>query len=68
MWKQKRMINIYACTMRIGGSGYCMHVQPAISLSPKDRDTPGAIRQRGAIFQVLKINKTAIERKFKKNM
>ena len=54
--------------MRIGGSGYCMHVQPAISLSPKDRDTPGAIRQRGAIFQVLKINKTAIERKFKKNM
>jgi hypothetical protein len=30
----------------------------------KGRATPDAIRQRGAIFQFLKVNKTANERKF----
>jgi hypothetical protein len=35
----------------------------------KGRDTPDAIRQRGAIFsQFLKINKRANERKFLKDM
>ena len=32
----------------------------------QERDTPDAIRQRGAIFQFFKVNKTANERNFKR--
>jgi hypothetical protein len=35
-----------------------------LKTGPLGRDTPHAIRQRGAIFQFLEVNKTANEKKF----
>jgi hypothetical protein len=60
---QKKMLRYVTIEVENGlNPGF--HFVAPVANKFKGRDTPDTIRQRDAIFQFLKVNKTASERKF----